>query len=215
MTDDHDRFQALGPLVEEASLLAFDRFRKRRGARGQQEGGQPICERRRSRRRGLYLRAYRAALSRRRDCGRCPQGNDLGDRSDRRHVELPERASALGRLDRRHARRQPDVSAWRDCASRPWPICRGRSGSSHAVQGRAGGRPSAIRAAGFETVGYRCASASLYFAVAGALSGYYERGLGLWDIAAGAALCIAAGIDAEIVWEADQAPFILKAVPGL
>jgi hypothetical protein len=49
----------------------------------------------------------------------------------------------------------------------------------------------------------------------GALSGYYERGLGLWDLAAGAALCIAAGINAVIVWEADQAPFILKAVPGL
>jgi fructose-1,6-bisphosphatase/inositol monophosphatase family enzyme len=30
MTDDHDRFQALGrPLVEEGSVLAFDRFRKR------------------------------------------------------------------------------------------------------------------------------------------------------------------------------------------
>jgi myo-inositol-1(or 4)-monophosphatase len=79
---------------------------------------------------------------------------------------------------------------------------------------------TAIRAAGFETVGYRCASASLYFAITGSLSGYYEKGLKLWDLAAAIALCAGAGVPSAVDWPDGDEPFVLKvgaavSVPGL
>ena len=65
---------------------------------------------------------------------------------------------------------------------------------------------AAIRAAGYETVGYRCASASFYFVATGALSGYCEQGLSAWDLAAGVALCGAANLPVKVIWGTSSVP---------
>lgn len=70
---------------------------------------------------------------------------------------------------------------------------------------------AAIRAAGYETVGYRCASASFYFVATGALSGYCEQGLSAWDLAAGVALCGAANLPVEVIWGTSSAPLRVTA----
>lgn len=52
----------------------------------------------------------------------------------------------------------------------------------------------AVRALGFETVVYRCASVSLAWSVMGLVSGFFEARTNSWDIAAGWALHLAAGL---------------------
>lgn len=58
-------------------------------------------------------------------------------------------------------------------------------------------RAAGFRAQGFAVPRYRCASFSLASAALGRLSGYVEHGCGLWDLAAGAAICAAAGLAVE------------------
>lgn len=55
----------------------------------------------------------------------------------------------------------------------------------------------AIRDLGYETVSYRCSSMSLAFAATGRLSGYFETNTYPWDIVAGWAINLAAGLEVE------------------
>ena len=55
-------------------------------------------------------------------------------------------------------------------------------------------RAQRFREAGYSVVRYRCAVFSLAMAAIGRLSGYIERGCGLWDVAAADVICREAGM---------------------
>jgi myo-inositol-1(or 4)-monophosphatase len=71
------------------------------------------------------------------------------------------------------------------------------------------GLHAAFRQAGFGVFHYRCTSLSLAFTALGMLDGHLQFRTKLWDIAAGAALCRAVGLEVRLGQDAEARPWIL------
>ncbi len=77
------------------------------------------------------------------------------------------------------------------------------------------GLHAAFRQAGFGVFHYRCTSLSLAFTALGMLDGHLQTRTKLWDIAAGAALCRAVGLDVGLGQDAQGQPWILAGTPDV